>query len=941
MFSRQFIAGLVWIVLVAAATGQEAAHNGYETAVKPLLQQRCWACHGALRQQAGLRLDTAAAVLAGGDSGPAVVPGNSGESLLVQAATGAAGFKMPPEGEGQPLGDAEIALIRSWIDAGAAAPADETPPPNPREHWSFQPPRRPEVPLDAEASAAVGNAVDAFLDQKRREHGVSPVGPAARHVLVRRLYLDLIGLPPSGEELSAALADEASDAYERLVDRLLASPQYGERWGRHWMDVWRYSDWYGRRSVPDVMNSYGQIWRWRDWIVRSLNADRGYDEMVRLMLAADEIAPTDLQELPATGFVVRNWFKWNYNQWKRDLVEHTSKAFLGLTMNCAHCHDHKYDPLTQEDYFRMRACFEPLELRHDRVPGEPDPGPFRKYVYTENYGPITSGMIRVFDEQLDAPTRIYSAGDERNVVSGREPVTAAPPLALGGLFEATPVRLPETAWYPGLKEFVQREERESAAGALAETQRAFKAAQTAFAAAEAAAGQAQATQAGAAPQAPAAQVEAARQALRVAEAQQLTAQLRADALEARIVADAARHGDDPQADEVSKLSRAAGKAERLAALASARQAHVAAEAQLASAKTPAEGAEPAKPEALAKLEAAVQSADAAVEKAWQALSVDSETYTPLSPQYPSTSTGRRRALAQWITARQNPLAARVAVNYVWMWHFGQPLVESVFNFGRSGKPPSHPELLDWLAVELMDNGWELKRLHRLLVTSRAYQMASGNGDADHAAKDSVNRWLCRFPRQRLEAEMVRDGVLATTGGLDATFGGPEIDHAQGLAVARRSMYFAQHGEGKMQFLELFDGANVCDGYRRTESVMPQQALALANCQLSLEQGRRWARGKLRELASAATGEERDRPLVQAAFWQLLSRPPSPEETAASLAFLDQQRRLFTANAAALAEARPESASADDLAWPSLDPETRAAENLVHSLLNHHDFVTIH
>lgn len=934
------------MLVAASAAAQTAPPGDYEQTVKPLLQRRCWSCHGALRQQGGLRLDTAAAAKAGGESGPAVVPGDSGASLLIQAITGSAGFQMPPESEGKPLGEAEVTQLRRWIDAGAISPVDQAPQADPRDHWSFRKPVRPAVPvIDAAHAVPDGNVIDAFLQQQRLQHGVTPAGPAPRHVLVRRLYLDLIGLPPSGAELSATLADDAPDAYAKLVDRLLASPQYGERFGRHWMDVWRYSDWYGRRSVPDVMNSYAQIWRWRDWIVRSLNSDLGYDEMVRLMLAADELAPADLEALPATGFVVRNWFKWNYNQWKRDLVEHTSKAFLGLTMNCAHCHDHKYDPLSQEDYFRLRACFEPLELRHDRVPGEPDPGPFRKYVYTESYGPIASGMVRVFDEQLAAPTHIYSGGDERNVVPGKPPATPAPPEILGGRFQATPVTLPKPAWYPGLQEFVQREERQAAAQQLGKQQAALTAARTALAAAEAAVAQSQADQAGAAPQGQATPVEAARQALRLAEANEVTARLRADALEARIAADQLRYGDEPSSDEAARRARAASQAGRLAALAAARQALVEAEQPLAAAKAPPPGQEAAKPDAIAKLEVAVQAAQAAVEKSWQALAVESESYTPLSPQYPTTSSGRRRALAEWITARDNPLAARVAVNHVWAWHFGQPLVETVFNFGRSGKAPSHPELLDWLAVELMDHGWEWKQLHRLMVTSRAYQMA-GDDDATESnrARDPNNRWLWRFSPRRMEAELVRDSVLAATDGLNPILGGPEIDHAQGLAVARRSLYFAQHGEGQMQFLELFDGANVCDAYRRTESVMPQQALALANSPLSLEHGRRWARQQWCETGAATTTtDQRDDAFIAAAFWQLLSRQPSQQETALSRQFLVQQRQLFAAEPTGLAAGRPaaDSRAEDDVAWPSLDPDTRAAENLVHALLNHHDFVTIH
>ena len=315
----------------------------------------------------------------------------------------------------------------------------------------------------------VRGPIDAFLEREWTRRGVVPMGAAEPQVLLRRLYLDLVGLPPTREQLHAFLADPSEATYAQEVDRLLESPQYGERWARHWMDVWRYSDWYGRRAVPDVLNSYAQIWRWRDWIVRSLNEDKGYDQMVREMLAADELAPADDANLAATGFLVRNFYRWNYNSWMKDNVEHTGKAFLGLTFNCAHCHDHKYDPITHQDYFALRAVFEPLELRHDRVPGEPDPGPYPKYDYGKAYKPITSGMVRVFDEKLDAQTFLYTGGESRNIVPGRPPVPPGVPEFLGGRsFHVEPIELPPEVYYPGRKAFVRREElahREAAATA--------------------------------------------------------------------------------------------------------------------------------------------------------------------------------------------------------------------------------------------------------------------------------------------------------------------------------------------------------------------------------------------------------------------------------------------------------------------------------------------
>ncbi len=476
---RQFAAWAVGTCLLAkAALAGEPVD--YERDIKPLLRSKCYACHAALRQEGGLRVDTAAALLKGGVSGPAIVAGSAASSELVRRISSADESERMPQ-EAKALAAAEISLISAWIDAGAVAPADEQPEPDPREHWAFRPPVRPRVPAVADAGF-VRNPVEGYLAARWEELGLQRAPPAPRHVLLRRVYIDLIGLPPTRQELAAFLADTSPDAYERVVDRLLASPRYGERWARHWMDVWRYSDWYGRRAVPDVMNSYPRIFRWRDWIVRSLNEDRGYDRMIVEMLAGDEVAPTDPEALAATGFIVRNWYKWNYNSWMKDLVEHTGKAFLGLTLQCAHCHDHKYDPISQEEYFRFRAFFEPLELRHDRVPGEPDPGPFQKYVYGHAYGPVTSGMIRVFDEKLDAQTFMYAKGDARQRFEGRPPVAPGVPAVLGTIAVPERIDLPLEAWYPGTQGFVREEERERRALAVAAASSALKAAQAAQAA---------------------------------------------------------------------------------------------------------------------------------------------------------------------------------------------------------------------------------------------------------------------------------------------------------------------------------------------------------------------------------------------------------------------------------------------------------------------------
>src|SRR5437667_4409727 len=364
-----------------------------------------------------------------------------------------------------------------------SSPINEKPAPEPHEHWAFKAPVRPKVPSISNSqfsdfNSRSANPIDAFLAVEWQKHGLTPTAAAPKEVLLRRVYLDLIGLPPTREELRAFLGDSSPDAYEKVVNRLLDSPQYGERWVRHWMDIWRYADWYGRRHVPGVWNSAPQVWRWRDWMVRALNADKGYDRLLVEMLAGDEVAPEDEEIRVATAYLVRNWYALNPNQWMRDLVEHTGKAFLGLTFNCAHCHDHKYDPITQRDYFQFRAFFEPLQVRQDWVQGEPDPGPFQKYEYGATRKVITNGMVSVSDENLEAKTFIYLHGDERSLPPGKPTVEPAMPAFLSGdALQAEPLDLPSVVRYPGLKPFIREAE-------LKKHERALGAAKDAWATAE-------------------------------------------------------------------------------------------------------------------------------------------------------------------------------------------------------------------------------------------------------------------------------------------------------------------------------------------------------------------------------------------------------------------------------------------------------------------------
>jgi hypothetical protein len=882
----------------------------YTRDVKPILSKRCYDCHGALKHKAGLRLDTAALMRQGGDSGPAVEPGKSDESLIVDAVTGREGWRMPPKSEGSPLSEQDIAKIKTWIDQGARAPADERPQPDPRDHWAFQTPRRPPVPSSAalgQRASWVSNPIDAFLAAEHQQHGLQPRPAADPATLIRRVTVDLTGLVPGPDETRAFVADPSDRAFEALVDRLLASPQYAERWGRHWMDVWRYSDWDG--YGPEVRESQPHIWRWRDWIVESLNRDMPYDQIIVAMLAADEVEPCDTASLRATGFLVRNWFKFNRNVWLEDTVEHTAKAFLGMTFNCAKCHDHKYDPIAQTDYYAFRAFFEPHLVRTDRLPGQPDTA--------------KDGLVRIFDGQPGAPTFLFQRGDDKHPVTDKPLAPSLPSIlqlhAKFGPISSRP--LPAEAFYPGMSSFVRDE-------SIAQARRAILAQRAALIAGERALADAR----------DAAAAEKAQYAVAVAKKGLRAAEADLAAVNARIAADTARYARPPRPDAAT-ASRAAARLDRKRTLLQAEEALLRAE----MAHHEAVNAAPIKP-GKAKAKPAANDADAKLAKAREAAqavrktaSDDSPNYTPLTAVYPETSTGRRLALARWITDPGNPLTARVAVNQIWMRHFGTPLVRSVFDFGRNGTPPTIPALLDWLAVQLRDEGWHMKPIHRLIVTSAAYRMQSAPGGPNDAnlVHDPSNIYYWRMNPRRMEAEAVRDNVLRVAGSLDQTRGGPDLDPESGLKSARRSLYFRHAKEKRVTFLRLFDSPNVLSCYRRSETVAPQQALALANSSLCREQARLLARQLVQQLARRPSPPGDDA-FVSAAFERILGRPPALEEKSACADFLGTQAQQL----ADRTHMTPFPTGPASTVPPSAEPAQRAREDLVHVLFNHNDFVTI-
>lgn len=1158
---RSRAGGLMLVIYAVGSAGLGwAADVDYERDVKPVLKARCYACHGVLKQAAGLRLDTGSFIVRGGDGGTAIDSNQPSESRLLQRVSARdSAERMPPEGE--PLSTAQIEMLRAWIRDGTKFPESESPETDPREHWAFQSVQRPAVPVGDHVNAR-SNPIDAFLDLERAQHAIEPQQPAPSHVQLRRVYLDLIGLPPTAEELNAFLADESPNAYEVVVDRLLQDTRHGERWARHWMDVWRYSDWYGRRDLNDVRNGAGQLFRWRDWIVRSLNVGKGYDRMLQEMLAADELCPDDFDAGVATGFLIRNYYSLNPNDWLRSTVEHTGKAFLGLTFNCAHCHDHKYDPIEQDDYFRLRAFFEPIFVRQDRVPGEADPGMFQLYDYGGSRLVQRVGAVRVYDHQADAPTWFYTGGDERNRVKERGSIPPGVPAILEpAALHIEPVTLPPVAWYPGLRseiqetmladarravataadqlqttpasEFVPSEEllqaeaafavarqqaeasgrpaaligeqsllldaaqgravvehgleslnrfddgltisfelrilsnahfnfqlvKDNKQGATADyvgwEQGRIQAYKTGTDSAveigkyDFAAGQSQfqvrlmlrptadealvtvrsipdgallvdevstrlsgwtpigndiqtmifdartgsvavidgvdvtaPAQDGGPPQkilacdfesskytnegppwgvdgwfrssfsevggvvlvsraAGNTELRELSRRLHITRRRDAAPQLRHQAavanwaaahaeltsLEARIVAERARYISPATDEEVVGLKRIASRAERQAQLARAESSLLNHDVAVLEAEAKSVD-DPNRAKELAAASQLVATAQASVHAARAALANEAlaETYAPLSPQFPRQSTGRRKALAEWMTRRDHPLTARVAVNHIWLRHFRAPLVASMYDFGRNGSRPTHQKLLDWLAVELIDSGWDMKHLHRLIVTSDAYRRASSVGTAAHSFEaDPENRFLWRMNAWRMESEVVRDSLLYVAGRLDTTQGGVELENKDALTTCRRTLYYSSHPEsgGKSPIGELFDAPDPLDCYRRASSIVPQQALALTNSELvqksSIAIVQSWERDAAHSVVPS--GVDPTDQFIQVMFAQILCRSPSEAEQRVCREALDRQQQLAV---------DPQSAAA----------VTMARESLVRILLNHNDFITV-
>lgn len=1088
---------LLWIGLFLHGTAMATVADDtlYLDTVKPVLTARCYACHGALKQESDFRVDTVSAMV---DAGM-VDPENPNSSLLLERVMATDEHdRMPPEGAA--LTNEQVDAISLWIEQGAVAPADDSPEPTPEDHWAFVRPLKKPTP-DLSGRSNTHHPIDAWFREQHERRGITAASEADRRVLIRRLYVDLVGLPPTPEQVSRFLNDQRPDAYERLVEHLLATPQYGERWGRHWMDVWRYSDWYGLGA--QLRHSQKHIWHWRDWIVESLNEDAGYDDMVRAMLAADELTPTDNDSLRATGFLARNYFLFNRTTWLDSTIEHTSKAFLGLTMNCAKCHDHKYDPISQVDYYRMRAVFEPHHVRLDPLPS------------TMNL--IEDGLPRAYDLHLDRPTHLHIRGDAKQP----DTTTAISP-GIPLFLEQCPlsieeVELPRLAHRPDLRPYVQSSRLRVAEKDVASAQTQVANSQQTLADIVAAEEQGQAFSWQQFADAPAdnawllddfqshdpsvwrvadgewsfgdqgatqSRVGASRAFCQTIQEppgdfvaslrftthggdQWKSVGLGFDATEthdAMVYMSAVKPGSKVQVtfgdngtytypaegrndravntdqpyelgvavvdrlvnvfidgefilayslpierqpgafnlvafdanvtfhslriDPLPKGTRLAtadgalltsDEAEQAVAIAKAewqmkksylqalRASYLAEQPLLETISITGDEAEVHPQDNVleaarafrqwktdqayvavlkAKLDVSQNLNDEAKQKALtqatkeleileakldepgterlqlrsseKALDGPGDSGASLTAPFPERSSGRRTAFAEWVVDDSNPLTARVAVNHIWMRHFGRPLVESVFDFGRRAETPPMANLLDWLAVDFVEHGWSMKHLHRLIVTSAAYKMESRRSDAlnENLSADATNDfyWV-RFPI-RMESQAIRDSLRSLSGSLSLQQGGRSIRIDQDTFPYRRAIYFEHSRDSQDLFLSTFDDADILRCYRREESVIPQQALALANSKVAMES----ARAIVDQLI--ASGVEADsNSFAPQAYEYILGVQPN-----------EQERELCVNSFESMQELAKKLGHAD--------ASRRAAETLVLAILNSNDFVTI-
>jgi len=913
--------------LTAAEPGS-AADGGVDFAeeIQPLFAQHCYECHGPQKQESNFRLDVRQIAVAGGDFGePAIVSGKPNESPLLAYISGEGAIVMPPEEE-QRLSAAEIALVRRWIEQGANWPdelaGDASHQTLSSDHWAFQPLAESAPPAVDDNGWSAG-AIDRFIFRRLAEAGLRPSSPADRHTLIRRLYLDMHGLPPTSHEIETFLANDRPDAYPLLVESVLASPRYGQRWARHWLDVVRFAETNGFETNTPRPNAY----HYRDYVIKALNEDKPYDEFVFEQIAGDTVGAD-----AATGFLVGG--PWdtvkspdiNLTLMQRqdemaDIINTTGTAFLGLTLGCARCHNHKFDPVLQKDYYSLQAVFagvrhgerpyqtpeykarmaiaeqvadEIATLRRELAPLEtklrPPVSPERN---VEEFEPIAARWVRFLVHQTNDGAEpcideleIYRAGtfdsaEPENVALA----TAGTLLQSSGDYAGSPrhklehlndgqhgnerswisntsgkgwviVELPE----PTVIDHVVwgRDRNKKYRDRLAIDYRIEVA-----------------------------ELPDAWQAVASSE----------DRL-SHSEDDDPRHRYDLTSLTSNELEQAEARLDELLALLERHDRLTAAPPMVYAGRfeqpetthrlyrgDPMQKREPVLPDALTLLG-----------------SLGLEEQTP--------EANRRTALARWMTSADNPLTARVIVNRLWHYHFGTGLVNTPGDFGENGGRPSHPELLDWLARELIDSGWSLKHIHRLILLSSTYRQASAPSK-EALAVDAGSRLLWRYPPRRLEAEAIRDSILQTSGLLNHAMSGPGFSafepNENYVRVYQPRETFDAEGWRRMIYMtkvrmehdavfgafDCPDAGQVCA--RRSRSTTAIQALNLLNSPFILRQAQVFADRVVADVGNEIT------PQVEQAFRLALGRAPDEQEQTMAAELVQQHgltslcRALFNCN----------------------------------------------
>ena len=882
-------------VPAAEAAADEDGLAFFEKRIRPVLVEHCYRCHAADAKsvRGGLVVDTRDGLIIGGDSGAAIVPGKPDESLLIEALRYES-YEMPPEGK---LPDDVIDDFVRWVEMGAPDPRDGDAPlarkgidlEQGRQHWSFQPIQRHPVPEPQQAEWPAG-PVDRFILARLEQEGLRPAADADRLTLLRRVTFDLTGLPPTPAEINEFLADESPEAFERVVDRLLESPHFGERWGRHWLDIARYAESTGGgRSLL-----YGVSWQYRDYVIRAFNSDKPFDRFIIEQIAGD-LLPYDNAEqgrdqLVATAFLAlgpHNYENQDKEQLRMDVVDEQidvmGRAFLSLTLGCARCHDHKFDPVPTADYYALAGIFRSTNSLVDgnvsRWVSRPLPLPAeqqrRLEVHQQALATVTQRLETLSKqlEELQADLPAVTLDDDKATLTGDwTPSTSVGPFVGRGYRHAKDsdatatfrLTLPASGRYAIRIAYTASSNRSPNARVRVHHAAGVEERQVNQQKKPTLRGQ----------YVPLGDFNFEDEA---------TVEFRVAETNGHVIIDAVQAVClEPADGDLSEVvAEQAARARKLEAEMTRQQERL---QQLKK-------DEPPKPVQVMAVEEAEEIADYAicvrgnVHKLGEPVPRGFLSVIPIEqPEIGQESSGRLE-LARWIAHPDNPLTARVAANRIWQHLFGQGIVRTVDNFGVPGEEPSHPELLDYLALQLIDSGWSTKQLIREIVLSRTYRLSSDRGNAAVTA-DAGNRWLAGQNRRRLEAEAIYDSVLSLSGVLDRQVGGNTVrsgtksEYGYRFDEGRRAIYLPVFRNRLHDLLTVFDfpNPNLSNG-RRKVTTLATQALFLMNSPFIWEQSQRAAERLLED--ASQTDEQR----INTLYVKALGREPTSAERELARAYL--------------------------------------------------------